>query len=690
MNSKKVFISYGRDPLNKEHIDAVHSVKKILDDKGFQTFIDVDRLSTGSDWEVQLEQDIKSSDWLIFFITPYSARRPDGYCLNELACALQFNIPIIPVILEYETPPLSICRIQYFELLSSKISSERLDEIISVLNGEKQLGYEGEHISLLKDIEPIKFDSTISKHVYEFVGREWIYEHIEEWLNEKDNSRVYYITAEAGYGKSSLATYISERHPSSCSIHFCEYDRKSTIDPINILKTFIYQLSTQVPEYFNRLSTINIQKKLNDPKYGSTDIFYELLLNPLEKIEVNKKLFFIIDGLDEATDSAGNNKIVDLIANHFINLPNWINILVTSRPEPKLLRKLKHFNPTRLNANDEHNIEDLRKYIQSRFGKLVDEKIIDALIKKSQGNILYLKSLIDKRETFNIEELEKLPEGIEGFYLQNFERRFNDLDEYDDKYLSFVSILCASKEGLPQSLIQYVLEINTREYKKTIEKFGSLLESVNGFITFYHKSLFDWLSNFDSSGDYSADLELGKKLLLERLWPIYEYNNVLKAEKPTLELFNNTESYRNILDRLSYDYYIKCDKIKAREILSDSITLDSSDTNLYHLIMNNIFNSENSDKDIFSLIFAEMYKLHDEFLLLIVDEPYLEKNISNVKYTVQFAGIDKNIPIIFIDYSTFKDEIIKHFQPEYLPRLIYSGKDYTILADLPVFDYENI
>ena len=37
--------------------------------------------------------------FVVFLMTPHSARRPDGYCLNELAFALSRRIPIVPVML---------------------------------------------------------------------------------------------------------------------------------------------------------------------------------------------------------------------------------------------------------------------------------------------------------------------------------------------------------------------------------------------------------------------------------------------------------------------------------------------------------------------------------------------------------------------------------------------------------------
>ena len=44
----------------------------------------------------------------LLLLTPHSVRRPDGYCLNELARAFGRSLPIIPVLVSPVEPPLSI------------------------------------------------------------------------------------------------------------------------------------------------------------------------------------------------------------------------------------------------------------------------------------------------------------------------------------------------------------------------------------------------------------------------------------------------------------------------------------------------------------------------------------------------------------------------------------------------------
>jgi len=536
-------MSYGRDVENPQDIDLVRRVKVDLEKEGFEVLMDEEQLRTTDDWEMKLEEMIRASDWMLFFITPYSARRPEGYCLNELAFSLSLKKPIAPVMVNYIVPPLSICRVQYLDLQAVKSDDDyekKFKEITSIISGEKELGFEGWHLKVLTDLSPIKFDTVIAKHIYGFTGRGWIYDEVERWLSQEDNSRVLWITAEAGFGKSAIATYLARSHPSAVSIHFCQYDYLESRDPREMLKVLIYELGTQIEEYDEILQTKNVKEVLQ----GSAEhIFSQLLLEPLESINPDKKLFFIIDALDEAVDN-GKNRIVELISNRFTELPSWLNIVITSRSEPELYSKLKKFNPMKLRANDERNLKDLKEYL-SKNQNIQDQTIIDALSQKSEGNILYLKSIFElemiKQGELTVENIQELPVSMDGFYLTYFERKFEETDLYEEKYLKFVSLL-VSEEGLPELLIRDILKLGERDYKKIKSNFGSLLEVDGQNLTFYHKSIYEWLSDYDKSGDYSADMLLGREILEEFMDSITAES--YKEEYLEFESFN-----RGLLDR---------------------------------------------------------------------------------------------------------------------------------------------
>ena len=117
-SSRYVFISYGHDsfaPLATRLRDDLRA-------RGHYVWTDLE-LKVGDDWEVHIESALedtishKPNGCFMLLMSQYSVRRPDGYCLNELAKAVRFGLFTIPVKVVSEIePPLSIARIQYLDM----------------------------------------------------------------------------------------------------------------------------------------------------------------------------------------------------------------------------------------------------------------------------------------------------------------------------------------------------------------------------------------------------------------------------------------------------------------------------------------------------------------------------------------------------------------------------------------------
>ena len=60
----------------------------------------------------------------------------------------------------------------------------------------------------------------------------------------------------------------------------------------------------------------------------------------------------MIDALDEATFE-GRNTIAEVIASEFANVPSWLRLIVTSRPEPDVAFHLQAYDPYILDAGSD-------------------------------------------------------------------------------------------------------------------------------------------------------------------------------------------------------------------------------------------------------------------------------------------------------------------------------------------------
>lgn len=96
----RIFLSYGHD----DYAPLALRIKRDLKVQHHEVWFDVEHLKPGGDWERYIEDGldfasaVPEAGRFLLLLPPHSVRRPDGYCLNELARAFGRNLPIIPVV----------------------------------------------------------------------------------------------------------------------------------------------------------------------------------------------------------------------------------------------------------------------------------------------------------------------------------------------------------------------------------------------------------------------------------------------------------------------------------------------------------------------------------------------------------------------------------------------------------------
>lgn len=149
--SLRIFLSYGHD----EHVSLALRLRDDLRERGHEVRFDEERLLPGHDWELFIEQGLarlagdKANAVVLLLLTPHSVRRPDGYCLNEVARALAHGLRIVPLMVVESEPPLSICRIQWLDMREcipihekEPLYRPRYERLLKAIE-DKQLDFEG-------------------------------------------------------------------------------------------------------------------------------------------------------------------------------------------------------------------------------------------------------------------------------------------------------------------------------------------------------------------------------------------------------------------------------------------------------------------------------------------------------------------------------------------------------------------
>ena len=340
--------------------------------------------------------------------------------------------------------------------------------------------------------------------------REWVFGQVSKWINDKSSSnRAFIISGKAGMGKSTIAAVTSKRfreHFGAC--HFFKYNNSRYNNPKFLLQSLASQLCHVIPEYKQNLTNNLLGNKaqlLDDQNIEG--VFSMLFSEPFSNIpDPGKQLLIVIDALDECRQEE-KQKLVDLITKYFHKFPRFIRFLITTRPETDIARKFQELNPLFLEADDERNINDLRHFFENKLTTIPDyvlrEEIIQKLVQKSEGLMLYASFLCKLSENGSIiSNTEDLPEGIEKIYERYFNRlegelRILGIDE--KQFLTFLSVIAVSKRPIPLALLERLLSsvkdlfIAGRTLRKLINCLSSLLVIKDESVSFFHKSVKDWL-----------------------------------------------------------------------------------------------------------------------------------------------------------------------------------------------------
>ena len=384
------------------------------------------------------------------------------------------------------------------------------------LEGQREKHRENEILKKLAKIDTVK---NVRHHADRYVEgtRLSIFAKVESWLIDRSSpNRVMVISGNAGMGKSVISAVMCEKMQKVGRLagsHFCQHDRARHRNPKVMLQSLASHLCDFLPDYKKALVeklSRNLGVEINNMEVK--DLFDVLFEEPLTSLnDPGLTYLMVIDGLDES-QFQGRNELLEVIANYFQSLPLWIRFLVTTRPERNITGTLKNLHPLQLDPNVEENVKDIHLCFEKQISHLLQsehrENILQALVQKSEGVMLYAHYLVDfiKKEVpvLTLEALDSiLPSGISSVYHSYFKRLetelCKELNVMEDQFLTFLSAVAAAREPLPLGFVSKLLlpgkstSVPERKVKAAIASVSALLPVQDECIHFFHKSVKDWL-----------------------------------------------------------------------------------------------------------------------------------------------------------------------------------------------------
>ena len=417
---------------------------------------------------------------------------------------------------EAKVAPLSPEEESYIEKL--KQWKELEDDILSKLNEvERELNDVRDEVSRLRTTVEYQIPSQTDQLAkFNFTGkiaglcnkfqcgtRQWFFDELSSWFDD-EQSRVMILTAGPGVGKSVLSSKACELYKERgqlAAYHFCDFKNYDSRDPHRILQSLASQMCDNIGGFRDKLTEVLRREHSQD---SLADAYRVLLNDPLHALDRQEPVLIVVDALDESKTEA-KSELLELISEEFPELPQWVKILITSRPELQVRKKLQHFNPVEILPDDSHHTRDLKHFFQQCLPNL-SEGSVNSLISKCEGSFLYAYHLVNelqKRDLGiepNLDDI--VPKGISGFYEKQFKRLQKGLLDVIPNtgsfvLKSFVNIVAASKQSLPIKILFTGMGLSSKDYnvrETIISVMSEILPLYDDCLTVYHKSLWDWLT----------------------------------------------------------------------------------------------------------------------------------------------------------------------------------------------------
>ena len=532
----RVFISYGRADAERLAL----RLEKALCKYGHSVWLDRHEIKAGRAWEEDIEQGILASDAVIALLSPHAVRRPDGVCLDEISLARYNQKRIIPAMVIACRPPLGIYRLDWIDFQNWHVPAQyhrafnRLNESLQ----QASASVEGVNAAVFSRLKPMDFGNELARLTRAFVGRNWLFEQIEQWLRLND-SRMFLVTGEPGIGKSAALASLVQRHPNVCAYHFCVADLLDSRDPVLFVKSIAAQLSTQFNSYRAALEAIDWKHETGaDPGV----LLRRLVADPLRSEVLKAPAIIVVDALDESLGYDGRH-IARLIAERLKDLPPGVRIVASSRENADVLDLFSEYRSHPMQADAVENLEDASSFVEQKFNEprmlevlrshhVSTSTVAATVLTQSHGNFLYLRYTLDALLAgyINPGDRNAFPEGLVGVYYSYFDRIFPNDRTYSE-FRPLLNVVIASREPMDALSIGAIVGMDPFDVEREMQLVRDFFPKREGRYQAFHKSVVDWLTGrAGSSIRFQVNLKRGHQLIAAECWREYQQGAIAMRE----------------------------------------------------------------------------------------------------------------------------------------------------------------
>ena len=298
--------------------------------------------------------------------------------------------------------------------------------------------------------------------------------HIEDWLNDEQDKRVFWLNGLAGTGKSTIAQTFAEISFAGGMLgasFFCSryYDDRSNLR--TIFPTLAFQLARRYPRF---------REALLPTLMASPDVVRETLCSQMEKLivhpfqEAEIPTLIIIDALDECRDEEPASALLSVLARYLQEIP-FVKFFITGRPEPRIRSGFRleslcpHTDILRLHEVDPSSVDsDIRVFFQAQLTNIAKNRSdwdlsepwpslfdLETLCAKAAGLFIYASTVIkfvaskDHQPAERLADIVALPQstveegksGLDLLYTEVLQQAFLSTHASDGKFYACLRLV---------------------------------------------------------------------------------------------------------------------------------------------------------------------------------------------------------------------------------------------------------
>ena len=329
--------------------------------------------------------------------------------------------------------------------------------------------------SVKADHKTVLEEQSLKREVCTDGTRVKILEEITKWANDRslDSPRVFWLTGQAGSGKTTIAYTIAKRFEEEdgnanqrtvlggnflCSRQFQETQAQT-----RILPTIAYQLAHKCESYANALHDVG---KFDTVNHDVSSQMEGLLAGPWQLSEATRHpdlppYLIVIDALDEIKDGGGSAFLGNLLtAINECDLRGF-KFLVTSRYDPKVATLCESFTSKAVcrlqNVPIEEAQSDIETYLKTQLPELAGSPELAELGQRVGVLFIYAATAVKYLTPLDSITVKEQIKMLQGFLSKSYEPASNDATSLVDEL--YRQIMCDTFSKLSGEVLASRLRI---------------------------------------------------------------------------------------------------------------------------------------------------------------------------------------------------------------------------------------